>query len=97
MSDYTFVRGLPHAPNLADDPRLAAMAAAVANQQRAGFKRVIDLRQFACPACKAPGFNTGWGDIAFICGGAIVGEEWSAPCPTQGPPAPSVSEERAHG
>jgi hypothetical protein len=54
--------------NLADDPRIAFLACRVADQQRAGFGSYLDLRQVPCPDCGGPGFNTGWGVWAFVCG-----------------------------
>lgn len=58
--EYRFFRGEVGAPNAADDPRIAILACCVADQQRAGFKHRIDLRELRC-SCGASGFNTGWG------------------------------------
>lgn len=54
--------------NHAEDPKIALLAVCVAHQQKAGFKNAIDIRETACPECKAPGFNTGWGVFLHTCG-----------------------------
>ena len=61
-------------PNLADDERLAMMASCVVNQQAAGFRNYIDLRQAACPDCGRAGFNTGWGFFKYVCGAEILSD-----------------------
>lgn len=96
-TDFRFVASLAGTPNLADDPRLALMAACVANQQRAGFGSLIDIRQFTCPGCKSAGFNTGWGCVEFVCGAEAADDEMMTTCPQEAPPASSISEERPHG
>lgn len=58
--------------NLADEPRLALLAVCIAEQQHAGFRDHLDLRQAACPDCNSPGFNTGWGYWLFVCGTEIL-------------------------
>lgn len=69
--------------NLADDPRIALLAGCVANQQRnAGFGLTIDIREAKCPACRAPGFNTGMGFWAHTCGAEYLASgETAEPCP----------------
>ena len=59
------------------DERVTLLAVSVARQQSAGFKNVIDLQQWECPDCGGPGFNSGWGVIDFVCGGELVGEDFS--------------------
>lgn len=72
--------------NLADDPKIALLAACIVNQQVAGFKKRVDLRQVSCVDCGAPGFNTGWGYWRYLCGAEILSDgEPSAPCPKQDP------------
>lgn len=69
--------------NLALDGKIALLASCVADQQKAGFGNVLDLRQAECPQCRAPGFNTGWGYWAHTCGAEIIGGEdpqFSEPC-----------------
>ena len=67
--------------NLADDERLATMAACVVNQQAAGFRDYIDLRQVPCPDCGGAGFNTGWGFFKHVCGAEILSDgEPAEPC-----------------
>lgn len=70
--------------NLADDERLSLFARCLREQQMAGFGETIDARQFHCPVCKSPGFNTGWGHIDFVCGGEQVDEYMWGPCGKQG-------------
>lgn len=70
--------------NASEQPALACLAYCVANQQRAGFKDYIDLRQVPCPSCGAYGYNTGWGLFQFACGAEIISGEdghFIAPCP----------------
>lgn len=63
------------------DERLALMAACIVNQQHAGFKNTVDLRQATCHDCGAAGFNTGWGFYKFACGAEVTsGGESSEPC-----------------
>lgn len=62
-------------PNHADNPKLALMAVCVANQQKAGFGPVIDIREAPCPNCRAPGFNTGWGFFQHTCGAEVLAGE----------------------
>lgn len=72
--------------NLAEDPRLALLACCIADQQRAGFGSTLDLRQFPCPLCKEPGFNTGYGFWQHTCGAEVMSSgEIDVPC--KGPPA----------
>lgn len=76
-TEITFMRSGEGATNLADDPRIALIAACVVMQQAAGFRdkkgnAVVDLRQIECPDCDAPGFNTGWGCFLFQCGAEMV-------------------------
>lgn len=69
--------------NLAGDRRIALLAVCVASQQGAGFGDYLDLRQVECPACRAPGFNTGWGAWRFTCGAEVLGGEdvdFTEPC-----------------
>lgn len=81
MSDIRFMRG--HG-NLVRDRRLKLLACCIVEQQRAGFGDVVDLRQWPCPACKAPGFNTGWGFFAHTCGAEVLSDgEWSTSCPKE--------------
>ena len=63
---------MPEAPA---DPKIKHLAACVADQQRAGFKDLIDLREVQCPDCGAPGYNTGWGFFSYLCGAEAVGED----------------------
>lgn len=58
-----------------DRDRLLAIS--VALQQKAGFGSRIDIREWKCPRCGDPGFNSGWGAINFVCGGESVGDEFS--------------------
>jgi hypothetical protein len=74
MTDFTFLASSEDdgTTNLATDLRLQLLACCVANQQAAGFKNVIDLRQLECPNCRMPGFNTGWGFARYACGAEIL-------------------------
>lgn len=85
-ADYSFMKGGPDAPSLHTDLRLATLAACVADQQAAGFKGVIDLREAKCRCCGASGFNTGFGFWRFACGAEVMpdGDECE-PCPTATP------------
>lgn len=59
------------------------LAASIANQQRAGFDNLLDIREHNCPDCNAPGFNSGWGVIDFTCGSSwLAGDdsECAIPC-----------------
>ena len=49
---------------------------------------LVDDRVFNCPECDAPGMNTCWGVVAFICGGKLLsdGECWSELCGTVSKP-----------
>lgn len=72
-----------------DQLRLNALAAAVVNQQAAGFGEYIDTREVHCANCGASGFNTGWGYWHFSCGLELLsdGEGECSPCaapPTTG-------------
>jgi hypothetical protein len=82
---WRFLRAGPDSGlvNLADDPRLALLAACVANQHTyGGFRDVIDARQSACPDCAAPGFNTGMGVWVFTCGAERLSDgDPAEPCP----------------
>lgn len=74
--------------NLAEDPVIACLLTAVANQQAAGFKNYIDARQAPCPTCGKPGFNTGWGFWQFVCGAEFHADGTPCePCPTEAVPA----------
>jgi hypothetical protein len=66
--------------NCADDERLSLMAACIKAQQDAGFRELIDIRQAECPKCQAPGFNTGWGYLAYTCGAELTGGTDFNPC-----------------
>ena len=72
-----FAENGDEAPAAADQDRLNALAAAVLNQQRAGFKNYVDAREMKCADCGASGFNTGWGFWQFACGLEVMsdGEE----------------------
>lgn len=76
---YQFLKG---ETSLHTDERLALMAVCVATQQSAGFKRTIDIREWSCPSCRSPGFNTGLGYVRFTCGAEhTVGDDGlSTPC-----------------
>lgn len=68
-------------PRAADQERLDCLAAAVLNQQRAGFKSYVDTREAKCADCGASGFNTGWGFWHFACGLEILSDgEPREPC-----------------
>lgn len=95
MSDYQFAADDGASTNLASDPKIASLASCIANQQRAGFKTLLDLRQASCPQCRAPGFNTGWGYFAFTCGAEVSGDEMMAPCSAPSP-ADLDAARRAH-
>ena len=59
-------------------------------QRNAGFAAPDD-RVFNCPACQAPGFNTGWGYSSFVCGAEITNgdeAEWSRECAALSKPSP---------
>jgi hypothetical protein len=71
------------------DTRCAILAVCVADQQRAGFKSYIDLRQASCPDCTAPGFNTGWGFWRFACGAEILSD--GEPCEPCGDKSESIN------
>lgn len=74
-------------PPPADAERMKALAAAIINQQRAGFGPYADIRESKCPACEASGFNTGWGYWAFTCGAEIISDGTPAePCGATKPP-----------
>lgn len=78
---YIFAPSIEGAPSLHDDDRLALLAKCVADQQRAGFKEYLDIRQFQCCRCHAPGFNTGWGVIEYTCGATMHSDgEWADEC-----------------
>lgn len=88
-TEIKFMRGDEEGcTNLADDPKIALIAACIVMQQSAGFRdkkgnAVVDLRQIDCPECNAPGFNTGWGHWLFQCGAEIIpGDDahFSEPC-----------------
>lgn len=72
MSDetetYRFAKAEDGQVTLETDPRLGLFAVCIAHQQSAGFGNYIDAREFNCPECGAPGFNTGWGVIRYTCG-----------------------------
>lgn len=88
---YRFAKSVEGAPSLHTDPKIALLACCVADQQRAGFKEYLDLRQFECPVCDAPGFNTGWGVVAYTCGAEYHGDgEAANPCPKSLPPRKSA-------
>ena len=81
---FKFMAGSDSALSLHRDPKLALLASCIANQQKAGFKNVIDMREAKCAVCEAPGFNTGWGFFAFTCGAEILNDEEGTPstsCP----------------
>jgi hypothetical protein len=83
---YRLLKGGPSegfVVNLCDDERLALLAGCIADQQRAGFGDVLDLRQIECPCCTAPGFNTGWGFWRHTCG-AESHDEGVSGCKTDG-------------
>lgn len=79
MSDTDEFRFLAGAGDLSGDERISLLAGCIANQQRAGFRDAIDIREAHCPHCDAPGFNTGWGFYRFTCGLEVLsdGEESS--------------------
>lgn len=85
MTDGQPMRFAAHdemAPEAADQNRLNCLAAAIANQQRAGFKDYLDTREMHCACCQASGFNTGWGFWEFSCGMTILSDgEQDEPCP----------------
>lgn len=56
----------------ATDPRIALIGVCVASQQVAGYGFLIDLREAACPTCRASGFNTGLGFWRYTCGAEIL-------------------------
>lgn len=66
--------------DLSKDARLSLLAACIADQQRAGFGDLLDMRQAPCPVCKSPGFNTGWGFFLHTCGAEIGGGEIMRTC-----------------
>jgi len=77
LAEIKFMRGEDADTNLADDPKIALIAACIVMQQAAGFRdkkgnAVVDLRQIDCPKCGAPGFNSGGGSFLFQCGAEIV-------------------------
>ena len=95
-TEITFLRGGEEGcANLADDPKIALIAACIVMQQAAGFRdkkgnAVVDLRQINCPDCDAPGFNTGWGCFLFQCGAEIItGDDatMTEPCGAKSPAA----------
>ncbi|MCP5087904.1 MAG: hypothetical protein GY952_14015 [Rhodobacteraceae bacterium] len=81
MAETEVIKFMAGGGDLSEDPKLALLATCIINQQRAGFKNVVDLREELCPDCNAPGFNTGWGFLRFTCGAEILscGEE-AEPC-----------------
>lgn len=93
--EIKFMKAEPGEPNLADDPKIALIAACIVMQQGAGFRDkkgnpIVDLRQSHCPGCNAPGFNTGWGVWRFLCGAEVLtGEDggYSKPCGASKAPA----------
>jgi hypothetical protein len=71
MSDeraFRFARSERGQISLHKDKKVALLAVCVAYQQAAGFRNYLDLRQFDCPHCAAPGFNSGWGFTIYTCG-----------------------------
>lgn len=75
-------------PRSDDQERLDCLAAAVLNQQRAGFKSYVDTREAKCADCGASGFNTGWGFWHFACGMEILSDgEPGEPCGRTNPSA----------
>ena len=72
MSSGDLFRFMEGEGDLSGDPRIRCLAACLVNQQAAGFKHVIDLREAKCPDCDASGFNTGWGYWQFACGAEIL-------------------------
>ena len=81
MKDDDALHFLAGFGDLSADPRLACLAVCVVNQQAAGFRNAIDIREATCPDCKASGFNTGWGFWRFSCGAEIlIGGEFGEPC-----------------
>ena len=84
MSDGPALTFAPHDEIEAakDQDRLNCLAAAIVNQQAAGFGTYLDTREVNCSTCKASGFNTGWGYWQFACGMEVMsGGEVDTPCP----------------
>ena len=79
--EYRFAPSIDGAPSLHIEDRLALMAKCIADQQRAGFGEYLDIRQFECCGCGAPGFNTGWGVTEYTCGASVHSDgTWSDKC-----------------
>lgn len=80
-----FHRGDKSDDNLAHNPVMRLLADCIISQANAGTKTIrgeplIDIRQWTCPHCGSPGFNTGYGAIVHICGYELVGDMENSPC-----------------
>lgn len=90
-SSYSVMADSEGFENLAHDPKLRLLAECIADQQAAGFRFVLDLRQAPCPGCGAPGFNTGWGYFRHTCGSEVTNGE-DADCDGCTGRAPALAE-----
>lgn len=81
---FQFAPASDGVPSLADDSKIGLLTICIAHQQAAGFGIYIDAREFKCPSCQAPGFNTGFGYFKFTCGAEVltVDGDFTEACPS---------------